>query len=127
MLDAGEVRRRAEQALAEVGPTRQKAKQKGLGSLRTWWLLGRRVPAVKSQINRLKHSEHAAERVNDWPSGLRSRQTEGSRGRRLRERNARKIVRPDIKRLDRRTRKLTRAITRTLDAAAAVDRRNSTR
>jgi hypothetical protein len=45
----------------------------------------------------------------------------------MRERNARKIVRPDIKRLDRRTGKLTRAITRTLDAAAAVDRRNSTR
>jgi hypothetical protein len=124
MLDPGEVRRRAEQALAEARQARQKARENGLGVLRTWWQLGRRVAAVESQMARLKDAEHDAKRVNDWPPGLKSRQTEGSRGRRIREHNARKILRPDINRLDHRTKRLTRATTRTLDAAAA-NRRNS--
>lgn len=122
MLDPGEVRRHAERSLAEAGRARQKARKRGLGFLRTGWLLQRHMKRVKRQLDRLGDAEHWAGQVNNLPSGLRSRQTQGGRVRRMRDRHAREIVRPAVRRLHKRTGRLDRAVKKTLDLAAAKER-----
>jgi hypothetical protein len=133
MITADEQRRRAELALDEAETAIQEAGEKGLRPFAfSVWYLKRRVAAVERQMLHLEEAERDAEEVSSaWPSGLRSRRMEGFRGRLLQEsnarRNVRRIERPEIRKLGRKTRALKRAIRRTRKGAEAADRRGSRR
>jgi hypothetical protein len=133
VVTADEQRWHAEKALDEAESARQEAREKGLRPF-TFSLcrLKLRVAAVERQLRHLEDAERDAEEVSSaWPSGLRSRRAEGFRGQLLREahdrRSVRRIERPEIRKLGRKNRALTRAITKLLNAAEAADRRDSRR